>query len=145
VQSDPASPHELKAWQCGGVHVLPVATVAAATIGSVKSKSHSRMPLLDKLNACVDDIDSSTRLQPMFPDETWQRLRLFALDPTDVALSKLERNFDRDRDDVLRLARAGFVNAETLKARYYEEVRPYLLSKHEWHDETLNLWLQLSG
>jgi hypothetical protein len=22
-------------------------------------------------------------------------------------------------------------------------VRPYLLSKHEWHDETLNLWLQL--
>jgi hypothetical protein len=87
--------------------------------------------------------DYATRLQPMFPDETWQRLRLFALDPTDVALSKLERNFDRDRDDVLRLARAGFVNPETLRARYYEEVRPYLLSKHEWHDETLNLWLQL--
>jgi hypothetical protein len=87
--------------------------------------------------------DYATRLQPMFPDVTWQRLRLFALDPTDVALSKLERNFDRDRDDVLRLARAGFVNPETLKARYYEEVRPYLLSKHEWHDETLNLWIQL--
>jgi hypothetical protein len=26
VQSDPASPHELKAWQSGGVHVLPLAT-----------------------------------------------------------------------------------------------------------------------
>jgi hypothetical protein len=36
------------------------------------------------------------------------------------ALSKLERNADRDRDDVLRLARAGLVDAQTLKARYDE-------------------------
>lgn len=87
--------------------------------------------------------DYATRLQPMFPNETWKRLRLFALDATDIALSKLERNFERDRDDVLCLARAGFLNAKTLRARYYEEVRPYILSKHEWHDETLNLWLQM--
>jgi hypothetical protein len=46
----------------------------------------------------------------MFPDESWNRLRLLALDPTDIALSKLERNADRDRDDVLRLARAGLVD-----------------------------------
>jgi len=65
------------------------------------------------------------------------------LDPTDIALSKLERNADRDRDDVLRLARAGLVDAQALKARYFEEVRPYLLSRESWHDQTLDLWLEM--
>src|SRR5882757_1751135 len=81
----------------------------------------------------------ATRLQPMFRDESWKRLRLFALDPTDIALSKLERNADRDRDDVLRLARAGLVDAQALKSRYFEEVRQYLVSRESWHDQTLNL------
>jgi hypothetical protein len=81
------------------------------------------------------------RLQSMFPDESWKRLRLLALDPMDIALSKLERNADRDRDDVLRHAGAGLVDAHALKARYFEEVRPYLLSKLSWHDQTLDLWL----
>jgi hypothetical protein len=85
----------------------------------------------------------ATRLQPMFPDESWKRLRLLALDPTDIALSKLERNADRDRDDVLRLARAGFVDVQALKARYFEEVRPYLLSRQSWHGQTLDLWLEM--
>lgn len=65
------------------------------------------------------------------------------MDPTDVALSKLERNAERDRDDVLRLARAGFVDAQALKARYFEEVRPYLLGRESWHDQTLDLWLEM--
>jgi hypothetical protein len=85
----------------------------------------------------------ATRLQPMFPDESWKRLRLLALDSTDIALTKLERNADRDRDDVLRLARAGLVDTQALKARYYEEVRPYLLSRESWHDQTLDLWLEM--
>jgi Nucleotidyltransferase of unknown function (DUF6036) len=72
-----------------------------------------------------------------------KRLRLLALDPTDIALSKLERNADRDRDDVLRLARAGLVDAQTLKARYDEELRPYLLSRESWHDKTLDLWIEM--
>jgi hypothetical protein len=61
------------------------------------------------------------------------------LDPTDIALSKLERNADRDRDDVLRLAHAGLLDAQTMKGRYFEEVRPYLLSRQSWHDQTLDL------
>ncbi len=87
--------------------------------------------------------DYATRLVPMFQGETWARLRLLALDSTDIALSKLERNSERDRDDVMRLARAGFVNAETLKVRYHEELRPYLLSNLKWHDATLDLWLRM--
>jgi hypothetical protein len=79
----------------------------------------------------------------MFRDESWKQLRLLALDPTDIALSKLERNFDRDRDDVLRLARAGLVDPQALESRYFEEVRPYLLCRQSWRDQTLALWLEM--
>jgi len=83
------------------------------------------------------------RLQPMFPDASWTKLKLFALDPVDLALSKLERNSDRDREDVARLARAGYISSQVLKARYIEELRPYLLNKEEWHDQTLELWIEM--
>ena len=46
-------------------------------------------------------------------------------------IAKLERNSDRDREDLLGLARAGYIDANVLKTRYFEEVRPYLLSKIE--------------
>jgi len=84
------------------------------------------------------------RLIPMFPSAPWARLRLFALDATDLALSKLERNAERDREDVLRLARAGLIDPLILKERYYAELRPYLLSKLPWHDKTLELWLGMA-
>ena len=80
----------------------------------------------------------------MFSASAWQHLRLFALDATDIARSKLERNAERDREDVLRLARAGFIDRLVLRTRYYEELRPYLLSKHSWHDKTLELWLKMA-
>jgi hypothetical protein len=71
-------------------------------------------------------------------------LSLFALDATDIALSKLERNVERDREDFLRLARAGFIDRQVLKDRYFEELRPYLLSRLSWHDKTLELWLEMA-
>jgi len=79
----------------------------------------------------------------MFPRARWTNLQLFALDPVDLALSKLERNSDRDREDVVRSARAGYIDSGVLKARYLEEARPYLLNKHEWHDQTLELWIEI--
>lgn len=44
------------------------------------------------------------RLTEIFSDE-FQNIRLFALDPYDIALAKIERNIQRDRDDVKHLAR----------------------------------------
>jgi hypothetical protein len=83
------------------------------------------------------------RLEPMFPTAGWKRLALFAMEVHDLALSKLERNAERDRDDVIRLARAGLLNARTLKTRYEEELRPYLTGNVEWHDKTADLWLEM--
>jgi hypothetical protein len=49
-----------------------------------------------------------------------------------------------NREDVLRLARAGYLDAATLKERYHEELRPYLLNRVPWHDKTLELWLEMA-
>ena len=84
------------------------------------------------------------RLARMFPSAPWKRLKLFALDATDLALTKLERNAERDREDVVRLAQAGLLDPRTLKDRYVNELRPYLLSKLSWHDKTLELWIEMA-
>jgi hypothetical protein len=89
--------------------------------------------------------DYAQRLTHMFPKAPWTRLKLFALDATDLALSKLERNAERDRDDFLRLARAGLLDLEAFKGRYFEEVRPYLLGNLPWHDKTVELWLTMAS
>ncbi|HVV44477.1 MAG TPA: hypothetical protein VHC72_04705 [Bryobacteraceae bacterium] len=57
-------------------------------------------------------------------------------------MTKLERNAERDRDDVQRLARAGHLDREILRRRYYDELRPNLLSREKCHDETLRLWIE---
>jgi hypothetical protein len=46
-------------------------------------------------------------------------------------------------DNSLRLARAGFLDAKTLKSRYEEELRPYLPGNPDWHDKTAQLWLEM--
>jgi hypothetical protein len=44
------------------------------------------------------------RLIEMFP-ATFRNIHLYALDPYDLALSKIDRNIQRDRDDVKHLSR----------------------------------------
>ncbi len=113
-------------------------------LGGLGSDLHKKYRVyLQYVGIATPPCDYADRLQPMFPNAQWAKLQLFALDPVDLALSKLERNSDRDREDVLRLARAGYIDRDVLKARYFEEVRPYLLNKHEWHDQTLELWIEM--
>ena len=85
----------------------------------------------------------ASRLVRMFRSAGWRRLKLYALDPHDLALSKLERNAERDREDILHLAAAGHLNPNVLKERYQAELRPYLLARPAWHDQTLELWLAM--
>ena len=58
-----------------------------------------------------------------------------------MSLSKLERNFERDRDDVQQLVRAGHLKREVLRDRYFKELRPNLLAHEDRCDLTLALWL----
>ena len=66
-----------------------------------------------------------------------------ALDPYDLALSKLERNIQRDRDDVKHLAKTVPFDLEVLKERYQKELR-WQLGNPEREDLTLRLWIEAS-
>jgi hypothetical protein len=81
------------------------------------------------------------RLKPL-PGAHFRRLKLFGLEAHDLALSKLERNSARDREDVKFLARAAPLTLSMLKRRYDEELRPYLANP-ERHDLTMRLWLEM--
>ena len=81
------------------------------------------------------------RLTELFPTR-FRRLRLFALDPHDLALSKLTRNSPIDREDVAQLARAVPLAASLLRARYRRELRPIIIGDPERHDRTLEMWIQ---
>jgi hypothetical protein len=65
-----------------------------------------------------------------------------ALDPYDLALSKLERNGQKDRDDVRFLARSVPLNPELLKQRYTSELR-WQLGQPMREDLTLRLWIEM--
>ena len=58
-----------------------------------------------------------------------------------MALTKLERNFERDRGDVAHLARAGLLKAGVLQERYEREMRPNVIGRVTWHDQTLQMWI----
>jgi hypothetical protein len=64
-----------------------------------------------------------------------------ALDPYDLALTKLERNIERDRSDVRYLARTISFDLEILQERYTTELRPYL-GHPAREDLTLQFWIE---
>jgi hypothetical protein len=74
--------------------------------------------------------------------EAFRHPRLCALDPYDLALSRLGRNIQRDRDDVRHLARSVPLDPEVLKERYEKELR-WQLGNPEREDLTLRLWIEM--
>jgi hypothetical protein len=122
--------------------VVPNVQRELTEIAGKGSPLHRKHKLyLDAVTVATPPEDYEQRLVPMFPG-SWTHLRLHALEAHDIALSKLERNYERDRDDVQHLARAGHLKPETLKDRYYKELRPNLLAHEDRCDLTLELWLE---
>lgn len=74
---------------------------------------------------------------------TCQNLRLFVLDAYDLALSKLDRNQPKDREDVRFLARVVPLDLDTLKRRYQEELRPNYFGVKENLDANFSLWVEM--
>jgi hypothetical protein len=94
---------------------------------------------LDRVGVTHVPEEYEGRLTEIFPG-TFKQLRLFALDPYDLALSKLERNIQRDRDDVRHLARTVPFDLDVLRKRYTNELR-WQLGNPEREDLTLQLWI----
>ena len=105
-------------------------------------------PLYKKFGLYLDPVGVANvpdsyeeRLIEMYPS-TFKNLRFFALDPYDIVLSKIERNIQRDREDVKYLATAIPLDLDTLENRYTDELRPYL-GLPEREDMTLKLWIDM--
>ncbi len=96
---------------------------------------------LDYVGVAKVPEDYEDRLTEMFPG-AYEHLRLCALDPYDLALSKLERNIQRDRDDVKHLASFVPLELEILKERYAKELR-WQLGNPAREDLTLQLWIEM--
>ncbi|HEY2462045.1 MAG TPA: DUF6036 family nucleotidyltransferase [Candidatus Acidoferrum sp.] len=96
---------------------------------------------LDYVGVAKVPEDYESRLTEMYAGE-YERLRICALDGYDLALSKLERNIQRDRDDVKHLARVVPFDLETLRERYEKELR-WQLGIPEREDLTLKLWIEM--
>jgi len=56
------------------------------------------------------------------------RLRIFIMDPYDIALSKIDRNVTKDRQDVSYLAKTVPLDLDILQERFWREVEPDLLN-----------------
>jgi Nucleotidyltransferase of unknown function (DUF6036) len=81
------------------------------------------------------------RLTPLAEGQL-RRLRLLALDPHDLALSKLGRNSPVDREDVAHLASAVPLDPALLRTRYEQELRPIAIGNLERLDQTLEMWIE---
>jgi hypothetical protein len=125
------------------IAVLPYPTTALLVdIAGKESTLRRRYNLyLDVVTVATTPENYESRLTALYPS-CWRHLRLFVLEPDDLALSKLERNFERDRTDVQHLARSGYLQASILLKRYHQEMRPYVIDNLSWHDQTLAMWVE---
>jgi Nucleotidyltransferase of unknown function (DUF6036) len=75
---------------------------------------------IDHVRAANYPANYEGRLIRAFP--VWSKVRLWALEPHDLALTKLERSNERDIRDVIFLAQAGLINHDTLVSRFETEL-----------------------
>jgi len=81
------------------------------------------------------------RLIQMLPG-VYRYLRLMALDPYDIALSKLERNSRGDREDVRFLSRSIPFDLAPLQQRHKAELR-WQLGRPDREDLTMKLRMEM--
>lgn len=65
-----------------------------------------------------------------------KKLQLFVLDPYDLVLSKLTRNWGKDREDVKAIAQQHSLRFSVVSIRYEKEMKPWIPNV-ERHDVTL--------
>ena len=121
-------------------HSAPINIESLAGKGTAFHRQHKMY--VQYVGISTPPCDYQQRLVAVYPQVQWKNLRLFGLEAHDLALSKIERTNRRDSQDIRGLAQAGLIDPDILEARHHQEVRPYLLSKFEWHDATLKRWLE---
>lgn len=125
------------------VEVLPDSAVHPLLVAGGKDSEAAKKyrVYLDYVRVATYPEDYEQRLVPMYAG-SFRNLQLFAVDPYDLALCKIERNSRKDREDVKYLAKAIPLDPGILRERYERELRPNLLSTRD-PDLTLKLWIEM--
>jgi len=95
---------------------------------------------LDWVKVTEPPSDYETRLLDATPRRL-ENLKIKVLDPYDLVLTKLERNFPRDREDVKALILELGLDADVLRKRFDDELRPFLAVAPDRTILTLELWM----
>lgn len=128
---------------------LDILSVIPKQIGERLAEVAGRGSQLHKKHrVCIDYVrvanypDSyESRLIRVFP--AWRKIRLWALEAHDLALTKLERSSERDIQDIMYLAQAALIRPEMLLERFEIEMEPYIVGRTPtWHRSTLNMWIE---
>jgi len=109
------------------IDILEVSAASFAgpllTLGCEGGPLHRKHKLyIDPVTVAFFPDNYAARLTEIFTG-AYKNLRIRVLDPYDVALTKLGRNNQKDRDDVRFLARAIPFDIGTLKERYLSELQ----------------------
>lgn len=96
---------------------------------------------LDPVTVATTPDNYEDRVIELFPGQ-FTHLKLYAVDPYDLALSKLERNSPKDQEDVLRLAQSVPFDLGIFRERYEEEFRVYVEDNIR-HRSTINFWIEM--
>ncbi len=109
--------------------------------GPISPLAHKHKVYLQRVTVTELPEDYESRLTEMFPKH-FGNLRLYAPDPYDLMLSKLERNSGKDREDAVYLFQELKLDSKLLARRYQQELR-LNLSNPAREDLTLKLWLEM--
>ena len=113
-----------------------------ARLAGKDSRLHKRYRVyIDVVGVATVPEGYESRLATAFADQ-FRLLRVRAFERHDLVLAKLERNSDRDREDVEALARGPGLDISVLKGRYEQELRPFL-GRPDREDLTLSLWVAI--
>ncbi len=112
------------------------------TIGGKGSTLAQRHKVyLDIVTVATVPEDYELRLVDLCPG-AFMHLRLKAFERHDLALAKLARNADHDREDVKRLALGPGLDCALLRERYQQEMR-FQFGDAKQADLTLDLWIEM--
>ena len=117
------------------------ATFDRARVGSeLHRKRGIYLDVVTVVENYPDDYES--RLTEMFPGK-FKNIRLWGLEAHDLALTKLRRNNEKDREDVKHLAQTRRITAAQLLERYEKEMRPYVAIPEQQTDPIMKLWREM--
>ena len=120
----------------------------AANVAEVQRIGGKGSPLARKHKVYLDVVtvaDVPERYEDRLIDAysgAFGNLRVRVFERHDLALAKLGRNEDYDREDVRRLAQGPGLKVAILEQRYRDELR-WQLGNPEREDLTLELWIEM--